>query len=331
MNSYTIGAIVLGIIVIVIVYFLFMQKGKPISSTSVDGPFQLSSSTVVLKSSSFPSPEGSLSFLKGGTGTFQAYIYLDALSQTGSLSTCGTAANQPSCSSGLYDPCACKNTLDCSNCSHDGYRNLISLYGTYRLEVLPFPDASRQNTVSTQLAIETMTAEQAFIETIPLPPLPLQKWTMFTLSKTGRRIDVYYNDSLVLSSTLLNMISNTKTFLAPASVGEVGLSGSIGLISMNASAATIGLVASQYSETSDTRGAPTKFAIPLTSYTNKASSNPAPGILSSLCLDGSCLHLPRVGNANPSLSQFTDSLSGLSGSASSRPVSPAFNVQTQYT
>jgi hypothetical protein len=176
-----------------------------------------------------------------------------------------------------------------------------------------------------------MTADQAFVETIPLPSLPLQKWTMFTLSKTGRRIDVYYNDSLVSSSTMLNMISNTNSYFAPASVGEAGLSGSIGLISMNASTATIGSVASAYSKTSDTRGAPTKFAIPLTSYTNKASSNPGPGILSSLCLDGSCLHLPRVGNASPSLSQFSDSLSGLSGSANVSTVSPAFNVQTQYT
>lgn len=331
MNSYTVGAIVLGIIVIIIIYFLLMQKGTPISSTSVDGPFSLSKSSSVLTSSSFPSPAGSLSFLKDGTGTFQAYIYLDSLSQTSSVSACGTGMNQPSCSSGLYDPCKCTTKVDCINCTHDGYKNLISLYGVYNLEVLPFPDASRQNTVSTQLAIRTMTADESFVETIPLPPLPIQKWTMFTLSKSGRRIDVYYNDSLVSSSTLLNMISNMNPSGSIVQAGDASLSGSIGVISMNGVTATIGSVASQYSQTSDTRGAPTKFAISLTSYTNKASSNPAPGILSSLCLDGSCLHLPRVGNASPSLSQFTDSLSGLSGSASVSRVSPAFNVQTQYT
>jgi hypothetical protein len=177
-----------------------------------------------------------------------------------------------------------------------------------------------------------MTADQAFVETIPLPPLPLQKWTMFTLSKTGRRIDVYYNDTLVSSKTLLNMISNNINAHAIASVGDSrGLSGSIGLISMNGSSATIGSVASAYSQSSDTRGAPTKFGISLKSYTNSVSSNPGSGILSRLCLDGSCLHLPRVGNVNPSLSEFSDSLSGLDNSADVRTVSPAFNVQTQYT
>ena len=329
MNIYTIGAIALGILVI-IAYFLMSAKGIPISSTTVDGPFSLSKSTPILVSSSFPSPAGSLSFLKDGTGTFQAYIYLDSLSQTGSVSPCGTSMNQPSCSSGLYDPCTCAGKMDCSNCSHDGYKNLISLYGVYNLEVLPFPDACRQNSVSTQLAIQTMTADETFIETIPLPPLPLQKWTMFTISKTGRRIDVYYNSSIVTSSTLLNMISNMNPSGSIVQAGDSSLSGSIGVISMNGATSTVGSVASQYSQTSDTRGAPTKFAISLKSYTNKIAANPGPGILSSLCLDGSCLHLPRVGNANPSLSQFTDSLSGLSNSANRTTVSPAYNVRTQY-
>jgi hypothetical protein len=330
MNTYTIGAIALGIIVIIIIVFLMSAKGIPASSASVDGPFQLSSSSVPLSSSAFPNSQALYSFLKDGTGTFQAYIYLDSLSQTGSVSSCGTSMNQPSCSSGLYDPCTCTTKLDCTNCMHNGYKKLFSLYNVYNLEVLPFPDASRQNSVSTQLAIETMTAEETFIETIPLPPLPLQKWTMFTLSRTGRRVDIYYNSTLVVSKTLLNMTSNKTRYFSPVSVGQVGLSGSIGLISMNSSSATIGSVASQYSQTSDTRGAPTKFEISLKSYTNKTVSNPNPGILSSLCLDGSCLHLPRVGNVNASLSQFTDSLSGLSNSANRTTVSPAYNVRTQY-
>ena len=329
MNIYTIGIVVV-FIVCIILYFLFTTQPIPASNTTIDGPFPLSSRKAVVVSSSFALPAASLSFLKEGTGTFQAYIYLDSLSQTGGLSDCGTRPNQPSCSSGLYDPCVCTSNVDCTNCSHSGYKNLVSLYGVYNLEVLPFPDASRQNTVSTQLAIQTQTSNQAYIETIPLPPIPLQKWVMVTISKTGRRIDIYYNDSLVSSTTLLNMISTMQPSGSIVQAGDTTLSGTIGMISMNGSSSTIGSVAAHYSSTSDTRGAPTKFAISLSSYTNNVTPLTTSGIISNLCLDGSCLYLPRVGNANPSLSQFTDSLTGLSNSSSAVKVSPAYSVNTQY-
>jgi hypothetical protein len=65
---------------------------------------------------------------------------------------------------------------------------------------------------------------------------------------------------------------------------------------------------------------------------NQVNTTAAPGILSSLCLDGSCLYLPRVGQAAPTIAQFSDSISNLSGapSTSTKNISPAFNVQTQY-
>lgn len=326
---YITGALVLFIVLFAL-YIAFKATPTPASSVLVDGPFSLSSKTAVIKTDSFLVPAASLNFLKNGTGTFQGYIYLDSLSQTGSLSTCGALSNQPSCTSGLYDPCACRNLIDCTNCSHDGYKSIISLYGVYTLEILPFPDASRQNTVSAQLSIQTQTADETFIETIALPPIPLQKWVMFTMSKSGRRIDIYYNSSLVSSSTLLNMISTLQPSGSIVQAGSHGLSGNIGQLSMNDSVATIGSVATQYSQTSDTRGAPVKFAASLNSYTNKITPVNSSGLLSRLCLDGSCLHLPRVGNTNPSLSQFTDSLGGLSNTSRVSIVSPAFSVQTQY-
>jgi hypothetical protein len=152
-----------------------------VPNVTVVGPFPLNKQQSVIEASSFTTTIGSQYFLKEGTGTFQTYIYLDSLTQTGGVSDCGTRSNQPSCSSGLYDPCKCASLIDCTNCTHSGYKNLISLYGVYNLEVLPFPDASRQNTVSAQLAINTQTADEAFIETIPLPPLPLQKWVFLTI------------------------------------------------------------------------------------------------------------------------------------------------------
>ena len=321
MNIYTIGIVCVAVVCIII-YFMFTATPVSVSNTSVDGPFSLESKVSVLKASNFLVPAAALNFLKQGKGTFHAYIYLDSLSQTGSMSDCGTRQNQPSCSSGLYDPCSCTSSVDCTNCTHAGYKNLVSLYGVYNLEVLPFPDASRPNTVSTQLAVQTQTAKQTYIETIPLPPIPLQKWVMLTISKSGRRIDVYYNDLLVSSTTMLNMISTMQPSGSIVQAGDSTLSGKIGVISMNGESSTIGSVASRFSSTSDSRGAPTKFAISLTSYTNDIKPVSTGGILNALCLDGSCLNLPRVGNASVSLSQFSDSLSGLSNSSKSVRVSP---------
>jgi len=326
------GGLVIFIILFLFVYFSFKGTNVVTPNVTVVGPFQLNSQQSVIQASSFTTTKGAQYFLNEGTGTFQAYVYLDSLSQTGSVSDCGTRSNQPSCSTGLYDPCVCTSLIDCTNCSHNGYKKLISLYGVYNFEILPFPDASRQNTVSAQIAVNTQTADQAFIETIPLPPIPLQKWVFLTISKTGRRIDIYYNDSLVSSSTLLNMITTMNPSGTVVQAGDPTLSGSIGLLSMSGRSTTIGEVASIYSQTSDTRGSPNQFSVSLTSQLNQINKNATPGILSSLCLDGSCLYLPRVGQASPSIAQFADSISNLAGSPSTSTIniSPAFNVQTQY-
>lgn len=329
MNIYIIGIVGLFIVGIIL-YFVFTVSPVAAANVAVDGPFELSSKQSILKASSFPVAAASLSFLQEGTGSFQAYVYLNTLLQTGSLSSCGALPNQPSCTSGQYDPCTCNNRVDCRNCAHDGYKNLISLYGVYNIEVLPFPDASRQNMISAQLSVQTQTADSAFVETVPLPPIPIQKWVMITISKTGRRIDVYYNSSLVSSSTMLNMISTTQVSGAIVQAGQSGLSGNIAVISMSNSSSTLGSVGASYSASSDTRGAPTKFKQSLTSYTNTIDSAKAGGILNTLCLDGSCLYLPRVGNTVASLSQFSDSLDGLSSSAAVSTVSPAFTVGTDY-
>jgi len=331
-KMYLIGGLIIFIIICIFVYFSFNGANITLPDVTVIGPFPLNKQQSVIQASSFTTIIASQYFLKEGSGTFQTYIYLDSLTQTGSASDCGIRSNQPSCSSGLYDPCKCNRLTDCTNCDHNGYKKLVSLYGVYNLEVLPFPDASRQNTVSVQLAVNTQTAEEAFVETIPLPPIPLQKWVFLTISKAGRRIDVYYNDSLVSSTTMLNMISTLNPSGTVVQAGDLTLSGSIGLLSMNGHTTTIGEVASIYSQTSDTRGSPNQFSISLSSQLNQINTNAAPGILKSLCLDGSCLYLPRVGQAAPTIAHFADSISNLADapSTSTRNISPAFNVQTQY-
>jgi hypothetical protein len=56
------------------------------------------------------------------------------------------------------------------------------------------------------LKIKTMKDSSAhFMESVSLPAIPLQRWTIITIVKEGRRIDVFYGSKLV-ASKLLNYV-----------------------------------------------------------------------------------------------------------------------------
>jgi len=188
----------------------------------------------------------------------------------------------------------------------------------YNLEILNVPDASRQNSVSAQLSVRTQAGTDAYVETIPLPPLSLQKWTMITLTKEGRRISVYYNDTLVSSSKTLNMISTMNPSGTIVQAGDSGLSGTIALITMNSGVQTIGEVAAFYSANTDTRGSPSSILTGSGNFSANIDTVKKSSLLSTLCLDGSCLSFPRVGAALPNLTTPTATASSL------------YAVQTSY-
>lgn len=317
------GLILLTAIIIALVIFLVIAPIIP-TSAFITEQFPLNKLTTIVAPTSFPKADYAYTFLKEGTGTFQCFVYLDNLLRTGAAVDCGTGSNQPSCKTGLYDEaCQCTSLTDCTNCLHDGYKNLFSLYGVYNFEVLNVPDASRQQSVSAQIAVQTQTAADRFVETIPLPPLPLQKWTMITLSKSGRRVDVYYNGTLVSSLTLLNMISTLNPSGAVAQAGNSGLSGIITMININANVATIHSVSNYYSQMVDTRGNPVKLDTRAGPFTQNIAPVNTWSIVNSLCLNGSCLSIPKVSNAMPTLPQFNSS-------STKSTISPLYSVQSQY-
>ena len=284
----------------------------PPQQTVMSGPYPLSVSKAVVSTSDFSTVPGSTAFLTDGQGTFQCFIYLDQTLKTGGHVDCGTNQNQPSCDTGLYNDCKCTTPADCTNCAHKGYNQLINLYGVYKLEVMNAPDASRPNSVAVQLSVQTKYLNASSnpasnIQTIPLPPLAKQKWTMITISREGRRIDVYYNNTLVSSSTTNNMIATTNVNGTPVMVGDFGLSGHVGGISFFPSRLSIQDVSTQYGETTDTRGNPTVFTTSQTSNSYEVSSRTnTPSIISSLCLDGSCISLPQVGQ--PDIGSYSNIL-----------------------
>lgn len=286
----TIGVGILLAIVIVIglsVGVIYALKNPIPSATTFEGPFPLTKRATAVSSSDFPSTAEATMYVTEGSATFQAFVYPDTLAQTAKVSGCGRGPQTPSCESGLYPVCECGT--DCANCAHEGYRTLVRLYGIYTIEVLNVPDASRQNAVATQLTVVTGTATKKFVETIPLPPLNLQVWTMITLCHDGRRMDVYYNDALVSSSKTDYALVNRTNSVNFIEVGDAGLTGTIGLLRFYRGAATTTEVAATYTALADTRGNPTGLLTTPTAYSAAVARLDSGSLLSRLCLDGSCL------------------------------------------
>jgi len=321
MQGIYIAGIAFITIVVGILIYLFLTPTAP-TSALVNGPFDLSSTQTILSTASFPTQSGSVSFLNSGTGSFQVFVYLDGIAKTGVSAPCSdTGSGKPSCITGLYDPCKCTAVADCTNCQHVGYRSLFSLYGVYNFEILNVPDASRQNSVSAQMAINTISSPDAFVETIPLPAIPIQKWILISVVKDGRQINVYYNNSLVSSSKMLNMISNVNMSGTVAVAGNGGLTGMIGLVRMLSNKMLLNDVNTYYSESTDTRGAPNGLSTTIAS--SGAQIGPAKNTLAeSLCLDLSCIKLPSV-NLAP-VNEFLQSPQQLS------PISNLYTFNTQY-
>jgi hypothetical protein len=324
------GGLLLLIIAGVVIYYFFIAKPVAPSELQMSGPFDINTQKVYVSSKAFPTAAASTAFLTDGTGTFQMYVYLDTLTKTGSAVSCGTASNKPSCGTGLYDPCKCKNQYDCTNCSHEGYKQLISLYGVYTLEVLNLPDASRPNSVSAQLTVRTKNSTgsdmESNVETIPLPPLPLQKWILVTITRDGRQVNVLYNDSIVSSSKTQNMIDTVSASGDVVSGGAAGLSGVVGLLRMLPKKVAVTEVTTYYNQTSDTRGAPTAFTTDSTAYDKNVALAKSKSIIQMFCLDLSCFSMPRV---NVSIPTNTSILKDTNSDYTK--VSNLYNVNTLYS
>jgi hypothetical protein len=330
MRAYILAAIVIFIIILAITIYILLSPAAP-GNVLVSDQFDLSKSQSVVKADMFTPTSASMEFLKSGTGTYQCFIYLENLARTGSVSGCSDRPNHPSCSNGLYEPCKCNALADCTNCVHDGYKQLFSLYGVYTFEILNVPDASRQNAVSAQIAVRTQAGNDGYVETIPLPPLNLQKWTMITVTKEGRRVSVYYNDTLVSSSKVINMVSRMNPSGSIVQAGNSGLSGTITLVSLAPNTKNIRDVSAYYADNVDTRGNPLTLVTKPDAYTARISKVKKSSLFSAMCLDGSCLSLPRVNVASPTLPQFAEQLLSWKSERRKATVPTLYTVESAYS
>ena len=238
--------------------FVFIPWPKRGAGADI-GPYQLNTSKQVgdVRSSQ-------TILTSSNTGSLQAFIYPVAYQRTGEVSMCSDGSNQqpgePDCNSGRFGICACNGT-DCSKCKHVGYVNILNISNVIRVEMLSAPDASRRNAALVQLVVRTLrskpssTTTEVIEETIPLPNIPMQRWTMITIARDGRRYDIYYNASLVSSKRTQYML-DTNSAVGPIVAGDPNLFGSIAYIQVFPERLSTAQVSANFSLLADTNGKP---------------------------------------------------------------------------
>ena len=311
--------LVFGILILMIITFLvltFIPIPFTSSTVQAEGPYDLSKKNDVFDSESF---------LNSSSVTIQGFFYINDFQKTGITTPCSsTDPSLPNCESGRYALCACDNT-DCSRCVHTGYVPLINLNNVVTLEVLGSPDSSRQNKAAIQLTIKTQSSaliedisqntinpslnpvgdgsvnavSQLYIETFILPPIPYQKWVMISISREGRRFDIYYNDTLVLSKYTSTNIYNEVTN-SLISIGNESINGQSGFFNLYKSIQSALNISTQYNSFINTRGSPLFSAPPPTiSFDVNVSSQIGVASLPSICSSGDCIKSPTNPPAKP--------------------------------
>ena len=278
---YGLGLIVLIIFIIMYVYPSVFYPPVKVSNADV---FDISSPMTVLDKAS------ANSFEEDTAATIQGIFYLNPLQRTPTAMRCGSAG-YPNCGSGRFNQCQCGTDSTCADCGRNGYIPIFQIGDTCFLEVLPAPDAGRQGQATVQLAIRTKSNDQYTMEFLVLPPLDLQRWTMITIAREGRRFHIYYNNALVLSQKTDHMIAVTTADKGVV-CGNTGLNGKGTFFSLYHSLQSGIDVSTVYSQLTDTRGVP---------YVNLSNVNRGPYkfTLPSICPSGGCLEKPCIRPSQP--------------------------------
>jgi len=269
-------------------------------------------------------------FVTNSSVSFQGFFYLEKLQKTAVTTSCSpTDPSSLNCNSGRYSLCSCNGT-NCSNCEHKGFIPLINFNDIVTLELLGAPDGGRQGKASVQLTFKTEssgdiddpsgnpvnpefypkdttgnsnTASFIYIETFVLPPLPFQKWFMITISRVGRRFDIYYNDTLVLSKQISTMLYHNATS-QNISIGNKFMNGSSGYFTLYKSIQTAIDISKQYHRFVNTRGSPVFGQNPPTIGLMNVSLDRLPTVFGnitvpSICGSGDCITSPSNPPASP--------------------------------
>jgi hypothetical protein len=292
------------LLLFIIVLLVLLNFAVPKVGAKMVGPTMLDKSTNLIP------PSDSEFYLKAPQSTVQFFVYLSPMQRTATTHICGDEPGQPSCSNGRYPVCECVGT-DCTECKHKGYYSLLNIFGAVMMEISSLPDASRQSQAAVQLVVrtqinlipDTTPVLNSIIETLVLPPIPYQKWTMITISRDGRRFDIYYDNNLVVSHTMLNTVTTTAWDSRGPMAGDTNMLGQIGLFNITPTVSNSLTVSAAYTSQADTRGRPYLNAVDdggslfpkLSLGSAKLPSLPS----FSICPSGSCTQTPTVRPAQP--------------------------------
>lgn len=139
----------------------------------------------------------------------------------------------PSCSDYSFKACKCLGT-DCGRCvlddTNSGYMSKLVSVGDYMaLWASGYTNQNDKAYVPALLKIRTgQDSSQHYMESVPLPAIPLQKWTIITIVKEGRRFDVYYG-AVLKTSTLTTYVPVTPDASQQIFAGNARWSGTIGM------------------------------------------------------------------------------------------------------
>ena len=131
------------------------------------------------------------------------------------------------------------------------YIPVLSIDDAFYFEISPSP-LEKSSTVA-RIRIATSNTANNKYETIELPQLPLQKWTLLSILRDGRRFDVMYDDKIVISHRLQFYP------LIPSNSMKLGNSGLIGRavhFLVADARLTPAAVIGEYKKLADTNGAP---------------------------------------------------------------------------
>lgn len=196
----------------------------------------------------------------------------------------------PKCDDYSFSSCKCVGR-NCQNCSIQNSEYLTQLMGLGDYVQLWASGYTSQNDkpyVPAILKIRTGSDSSShYMESISLPAIPLQKWTVITIVKEGRRFDVYYGATLQ-TSKMTDYIPITPDASLAWTVGNKKWQGKVGLFMGYTKAFFAPDVLTDVEKLVNTRGVP---------YYKEDNTNY--NVFNHGCMFGNCNSLPNVKPRSP--------------------------------
>ena len=200
---------------------------------------------------------------------------------------------KPSCSDYSYKMCECNATV-CDRCAigQTYLSKLLSVGDNLELWASGYTSQNDKPYIPAILKVKTAKEPTAyFVESISLPAIPLQGWTIITIVKEGRRFDVYYGSKQVASQMLTYLPvppDGSRQWYA----GNTKWQGEIGFFSAMRKSVSTQDVEKDVSALVNTRGVPFYIDQPRFSFNDFKNINLS-------CPGGMCNKLPEIKPLNP--------------------------------